>query len=64
MSESYQKGYDAGYDDGYAGDAPRVGSGIVEGMLDFLNTEEVDDYENGYRDGYTEGKENRLEREG
>ena len=51
----YQEGYDKGYEDGLAGEPARLP------FLDFLNTEDMTEWESGYDDGHAAGTQEHRE---
>ena len=54
----HQEGYDRGYDDAVNGKSELTGSGMSYGFLSALiDDKDQIEWENGYREGYTAGKE-------
>lgn len=58
----YQDGYDRGYNDGSEG-KENLASNVYLINIFFPTTEDEDEFLEGYREGYEEGKANRDEEE-
>lgn len=59
MRNYYQEGYDIGYKDGLAGKENECADFIYR-LMDILNDDSQDKWEEGYRDGHTAGHEEYL----
>ena len=60
---AYQQGYDEGYDDAINGEINKIEAAsdasfwLVDAIGNLIDTDDVEDYEQGYKDGYEVGQE-------
>jgi len=58
---AYQQGYDEGYDDAINGEINKIEAasnasfGLIDVVGNIIDTDDVEDYEQGYKDGYEAG---------
>ena len=62
MDNPYQEGYNQGYQDAMDGLDDGC-SGFLYRLMDILNTESQDQWEEGYRNGHAAGYQERKENE-